>query len=231
MSPMGRTAALLLLCCATLLPLFAQEGENSADSGIPGEAERRNRQAVAAAQAQLPNPENQMQALELLESMLQSGDAAFVARNEEIVTSLLLPPRVADSPGFRRSFPQIRIRAAELAARLDTRRSAETLTTLLSDDPDPAVQAAAARLLPGMESADPAAVAAALGKVLRAENAGNRRDNRLVTSIVQGAYTLYRRWGTEDALLIRNILELREGPYSRETRQIAGRFVELLLED
>lgn len=233
MSGMRTVLLLLFLLSSTGITVSAQSGGNATgnDGGsIPGEAQRRNRQEVAAAQARLPDPALQREALRLIESILQHGDERFVERNEAIVTSLLLPPRIAGSPRFERSFPHIRIEAAKLAARLDTPGSAAALTTTLAEDKDPAVQAAAARLLPSMDSVKPHEVAALLGRTLAAENRGDRHDSRLVSAIIEGGYTLYRRWGTEDSRLVRAILEVREGPYSRETRRMAGRFVELLLD-
>jgi hypothetical protein len=219
-------AALLLLALTTLL--HAQDEEP--DRGIPGEALRRKRQDVAAVQARSPDPAVQKQALELVESVLTTGDEEFRERNEEILTHILLPPRVTGDLAAGASYPQVRLRAAELAGRLDTRRAAEVLLQVLETDPDPAVLSAAARALPSMRYVNPDELAGRYGELLMRENVSGRYDNRLATALIRGAIDLYRDWGVEDAVLVRAILQAREAPYSRETRQMAGRFVEAVLE-
>lgn len=221
-------APLAILFIATALLLPAQDEEP--DRGIPGEALRRNRQDVAAVQARSPNPALQRQALDLVESVLTTGDKEFEERNEEILAHILIPPRVTGDLAAGASYPQVRLRAAELAGRLDTRRSAQMLLEVLKSDPDPAVLATAARELPSMRYVDPTALAALFGELLMRENVGGRQDDRLATALVEGAIRLYREWGVDDALLVRAILRVREAPYSRETRQMALRFVEVVLE-
>lgn len=191
---------------------------------------RRKRQTVAAVQARSADPEMQLQALELIESVLATGDAEFTRRNEEILSHLLVPPRVQGDLAAGASFPQVRIRAARLAAELDTRNAATTLMEVLTSDGDAAVVAAAARQLSQMTYVDSRELAARFGELLMRENVGNRHDSRLATELIRGALILYQQWRVEDPLLVRAILEARNAPYSRETRQMAGRFVEAVLE-
>jgi hypothetical protein len=221
-------ATLALLFLASGTAISAQDEEP--DRGIPGEALRRKRQDVAAAQAQSSDPAVQQDALDLVESVLTTGDQAFIQRNEQILTQLLIPPRVTGDISAGASYPQVRLRAAELAGRMDTQRAAEALLEVLSNDRDPTVLAAAARALPKMRFIDPRVLAARFGQLLTRENLGGRYDNRLATALIQGATELYRDWGVEDSLLVRAILQAREAPYSRETRKMADLFVEAVLE-
>jgi hypothetical protein len=124
----------------------------------------------------------------------------------------------------------VRIRAARIAGRLDTRGAAQTLMEVLTSDADAAVVAAAAGELARMTYVDSRALAARYGELLMRENVGNRRDSRLATELIRGALVLYNQWRIEDPVLVRAILEARNAPYSRETRQMAGRFVEAVLE-
>jgi hypothetical protein len=214
-----------LLLCA---PLFAQDEEP--DRRIPGEALRRKRQDVAAVQARSPDPEMQEQALDLMETILVTGDEEFTRRNEEILSHLLVPPRVRGDSAAGASYAHVRIRAARIAGRLDTRGAAQTLMEVLTSDADAAVVAAAAGELSRMTYVDSRALAARYGELLMRENVGNRRDSRLATELIRGALVLYNQWRIEDPVLVRAILEARNAPYSRETRQMAGRFVEAVLE-
>ncbi len=221
----GATALLLLL-----LPTLLQAQDEEPDRGIPGEALRRKRQDVAAVQAKSADPAVQQRALDLLEELLTGGEKEFQRRNEEILSHLLLPPRVTGDVAAGASYPQVRLRAAELAGRLDTRRAADILLRALDSDPDPAVLSVVARALPSMRYVDPSELAARFGELLMRENVTGRYDDRLASALITGAIELYREWGVEDALLVRAILQAREAPYSRETRQMAGRFVEAVLE-
>ncbi|MFP4301173.1 MAG: hypothetical protein ACLFPW_05305 [Spirochaetaceae bacterium] len=221
----GATALLLLL-----LPTLLQAQDEEPDRGIPGEALRRKRQDVAAVQAKSADPAVQQRALDLLEELLTGGEKEFQRRNEEILSHLLLPPRVTGDVAAGASYPQVRLRAAELAERLDTRRAADILLRALDSDPDPAVLSVVARALPSMRYVDPSELAARFGELLMRENVTGRYDDRLASALITGAIELYREWGVEDALLVRAILQAREAPYSRETRQMAGRFVEAVLE-
>lgn len=221
----GATALLLLL-----LPTLLQAQDEEPDRGIPGEALRRKRQDVAAVQAKSADPAVQQRALDLLEELLTGGEKEFQRRNEEILSHLLLPPRVTGDVAAGASYPQVRLRAAELAGRLDTRRAADILLRALDSDPDPAVLSVVARALPSMRYVDPSELAARFGELLMRENVTGRYDDRLASALITGAMELYREWGVEDALLVRAILQAREAPYSRETRQMAGRFVEAVLE-
>ncbi|MFW6339040.1 MAG: HEAT repeat domain-containing protein [Alkalispirochaetaceae bacterium] len=221
----GATALLLLL-----LPTLLQAQDEEPDRGIPGEALRRKRQDVAAVQAKSSDPAVQQRALDLVEELLTAGEEEFQRRNEEILSHLLLPPRVTGDVAAGASYPQVRLRAAELAGRLDTRRAADILLRALDSDPDPAVLSVVARALPSMRYVDPSELAARFGELLMRENVTGRYDDRLASALITGAIELYREWGVEDALLVRAILQAREAPYSRETRQMAGRFVEAVLE-
>ena len=105
-----RLLFILLIPLLLVHSLFSQDEEP--DRGIPGEALRRKRQTVAAVQARSADPEMQLQALELIESVLATGDTEFTRRNEEILSRLLVPPRVQGDLAAGASFPQVRIRAA-----------------------------------------------------------------------------------------------------------------------
>lgn len=230
MNPMAPGRVLFAFLLALHLPgtTFAQ-GEEP-DRTIPGEALRRKRQDVAAVQARSPDLSMQQQALDLIESVLATGDEEFARRNEEILAHLLLPPRVRGDVAAGATYPQVRIRAAQIAGRLDTRAAADTLMEVLTGDNDPAVVAAAARELSEMTYVDSRELARRYGELLMRENVGRRKDSRLATELIRGALVLYRQWRIEDPLLVRAILEARNAPYSRETRQMAGRFVEAVLE-
>ncbi|MFW6249795.1 MAG: HEAT repeat domain-containing protein [Alkalispirochaetaceae bacterium] len=221
----GATALLLLL-----LPTLLQAQDEEPDRGIPGEALRRKRQDVAAVQAKSSDPAVQQRALDLVEELLTAREDEFQRRNEEILSHLLLPPRVTGDVAAAATYPQVRLRAAELAGRIDTKGAADTLLQALDSDPDPAVLSAVARALPSMRYVDPSELAARFGELLMRENVTGRYDDRLASALITGAIELYREWGVEDALLVRAILQAREAPYSRETRQMAGRFVEAVLE-
>lgn len=223
-----RLPIILLLSLLFPCPLFSQDEEP--DRGIPGEALRHKRQNVASVQARSGDPEMQLQALELVESVLAAGDEEFMRRNEEILSRLLLPPRVQGDLAAGASFPHVRIRAARLAGALDTRNAAATLMEVMASDEDAAVVAAAARELSQMTYVDSRELAARYGELLMRENVGSRHDSRLATELIRGALLLYRQWRIEDPVLVRAILTARDGPYSRETRQMAGRFVEAVLE-
>lgn len=219
---------ILLQILLSVTPLDAQD--EPGDRGIPGEALLERRQDVAAVEIRSPDPATQMRALDTLAQTVGQGDASFRAETEAILSYILLPPRGEESPARGATFPQVRIRAARLAGELDSPGAAQVLLALLTEERDPAVLAAAVTSLSSMRHTDPHALAATFGRLLNRENSSGRRDSRLAGSLIRAAGRLYREWGADDPLLVRAILDARELPYSRETRQAAEGFVRLVLE-
>ncbi|MFP4329848.1 MAG: HEAT repeat domain-containing protein [Alkalispirochaetaceae bacterium] len=225
---MARLRMTLLLLLALSPSLVGQD--EPGDRGIPGEALRRRQQEVAAVQARSPDPATQLEALRLLGGFIGRGDESFRRENEAILSYILLPPRGEESPARQGSFAQVRIEAARLAGELDSPRAADILLELLKEEEDPAVLSQAVRSLSSTDHLDPGYLASRFGQLLARENVSSRLDSRLATALINGAAELYKAWGADDPLLVRAVLEARELPYSREARQAAVAFVELVLE-
>jgi len=138
--------------------------------------------------------------------------------------------RILQFPRDYRIDTTIRLSALELLGRLGGTDARSQLRYSLRNDTDGVLRARAAQLLADTTGDDPDGDLQAVSTALLA-TVGARRDEAEVMRLLNAAQTLtYRTWNPENPDLLRALILIYDGPYSRRLRNSAMVLLEELSE-
>jgi len=219
----------VFLLALLILPVFAQDGEDAAESESAGQTieelylSQDLELQIMRSQALANDRELKRLALQNIRSMVEEGlqnDGVYVIL--ESLATEGVARQVRSNGAVINNFPEIRREATELLGRVGGEEAKNTLLRIVRDDPEPMVLAEAAYALGQIGLNENNEVSDYLTQTLIRENASPTPDNNLAFSLIISLERLSERnGGLADPEVLGALLETAASPYIRTVRRRA----------
>lgn len=218
-----RTISLVLVMLALVLPLTAQESEQTIEELYLQSAIKTQ---IIKAEAASPDREMKMIALQDISRMVDEGTAADNAEIMEVLGDLGgegVTNVVREQGHVLNDFPDVRREAARVLGELGTEEAARELNSMLLTDPEPMVMSEAILAISTIDVEDKQSRNRSMAAAIYRQTAINKDNNFAYTFLQSVENVATREGGISDPMIfeeVAKIADARQG-YNRVVRDRA----------